>query len=44
MFETGTELDSVLYQNETTIVFDETVSSLSINFRPSSLTPAPWRT
>ena len=33
MFETGTELDSVLYQNETTIVFDETVSSLSINFR-----------
>ena len=33
VFETGTELDSVLYQNETTIVFDETVSSLSINFR-----------
>ena len=33
IFETGTELDSVLYQNETTIVFDETVISLSINFR-----------
>ena len=32
-FETGTELDSVLYQNETNLVFDETVSSLVINFR-----------
>ena len=33
VFETGTELDSVLYQNETTIVFDESVQSLSVNFR-----------
>ena len=32
-FETGTELDSVLYQNETNIIFDETVSKLVINFR-----------
>ncbi len=32
-FETGTELDSVLYQNETSIFFDETVSTLVINFR-----------
>ncbi len=31
-FETGTELDSVLYQNETNLVFDETVSTLVINF------------
>jgi len=32
-FETGTEFDSVLYQNETNLVFDDTVSSLVINFR-----------
>ena len=32
-FETGTELDSVLYQNETNLIFDETVSKLVINFR-----------
>ena len=32
-FETGTELDSVLYQNETNLIFDDTVSSLVINFR-----------
>ena len=32
-FETGTELDSVLYTNTTNLVFDETVSSLVINFR-----------
>ena len=32
-FETGTELDSALYTNTTNLVFDETVSSLVINFR-----------
>ena len=32
-FETGTELDSVLYQNETSLVLDETVSILVVNFR-----------
>ena len=32
-FETGTEFDSVLYQNETNLIFDDTVSSLVINFR-----------
>ena len=32
-FETGTELNSVLYQNETNLIFDETVSKLVINFR-----------
>ncbi len=32
-FETGTELDSVLYTNTTNLVFDDTVSSLVINFR-----------
>ena len=33
-FETSaTELNSVLYENETKLIFDETVSSLVINFR-----------
>jgi len=32
-FDTGTTLDSVVYQNETELEFDETVSQLIINFR-----------
>ena len=32
-FDTGAELNSVLYENETKLVFDETVSKLVINFR-----------
>ncbi len=32
-FETGTELNSVLYQNETNLIIDGTVSKLVINFR-----------
>ncbi|HJM13260.1 MAG TPA: hypothetical protein QF641_02055 [Candidatus Thalassarchaeaceae archaeon] len=32
-FDTGTEIDSVLYSNETELIFDETVSKLVINFR-----------
>ena len=32
-FETGTELNSVLYQNETNLVIADTVSKLVINFR-----------
>ncbi|MEE2625081.1 MAG: hypothetical protein VYD50_02370 [Candidatus Thermoplasmatota archaeon] len=31
-FDTGSTLDSVIYQNETEIVFDETVSQLTILF------------
>tara|TARA_B100000945_G_scaffold303657_1_gene288412 strand:+ start:53 stop:661 length:609 start_codon:yes stop_codon:yes gene_type:complete len=31
-FETGTELNSILYENDTELVFDETVSKLVINF------------
>ena len=31
-FETGTELDSVLYQNETNLIFDESVEDLVIQF------------
>ena len=32
-FDTGATLDSVIYENETEILFDETVSELTINFR-----------
>jgi len=32
-FDTGSTLDSVIYQNETELVFDETVSELTITFR-----------
>jgi len=32
-FDTGATLDSVVYENETEILFDETVSELTINFR-----------
>jgi hypothetical protein len=32
-FDTGATLDSVIYANETEIMFDETVSELTINFR-----------
>jgi hypothetical protein len=32
-FDTGVTVDSVIYQNETGILFDETVSELTINFR-----------
>jgi len=34
-FETGTELNSVLYENETNLIFDETVKSLVITFSAS---------
>ncbi len=32
-FDTGATLESVIYENETEILFDETVSELTINFR-----------
>jgi len=32
-FDTGATVESVIYQNETVIQFDETVSELTINFR-----------
>ncbi len=37
-FDTGTSLDSVMYQNETELVFDETVAKLTIIFREQ----LPW--
>jgi len=37
-FDTGASLDSVIYQNETELAFDETVAKLEITFRAQ----LPW--